>query len=130
MTVLAAVAFAPLFLENDDLFSAALIDDLTGNFTIGYQWGANLGIAFTADKQNIGQGNRRADLPIELFDLDDLAFGHAVLLAAGSNYCIFHRIFSERKFLMEFLAKVNLWLSSQVRATPKMANRSPSNVNR
>src|SRR6185295_18346053 len=95
MTALPAVAFSPFFLEDDDLFGAALIDDLAGHLPVGYQRRAYHGIAVTSDKKHIGQGHFRADFALELFDLHDLAFGHAVLLAAGSDYCIFHRIFSE-----------------------------------
>jgi hypothetical protein len=108
VTALAAVAFAPFLLEDHNFFGATLIDDLARNFPIGDQGRANFGIALTADKKDIRQGHLLADFAVELLDFDDFAFGHAVLLTAGSNYRIFHRIFSETKFLKEIRATVNL----------------------
>jgi hypothetical protein len=107
VTALTAVAFPALLFKDDDFFGAPLIDDLAGHFGIGHQRRAYFRIAIAADEKNISQRHLLTDFASQLFDLDDFALRDAVLLTAGSNYCIFHRIFSETKFLKENPAKVN-----------------------
>ena len=55
MTLLSAVAFSSFLLENNDLFSAKLTYDLTGNLGLCQHWRTNFGIAFAADKKHIRQ---------------------------------------------------------------------------
>ena len=92
MALLPAVAFAPFLLENDDLIGAALIDDFACDSGVGYQRSADFYVIVVADKQDIRHSYLLAHCKVELLDLDHISFRDAVLLTAGSNYCIFHRI--------------------------------------
>jgi hypothetical protein len=69
-----------------------LTDDFAGDFGVGDQRRTDFNLAIAADKQDILENHTRADFASEFFYFDDIAFGNAVLLAARSNHCIFHKI--------------------------------------
>ena len=71
MTLLAAVAFSPFLLEYNDLFSAKLTDNLTGNLGLGQHWRANFYVALAADKKHIRQDYFFAHVADELFNFND-----------------------------------------------------------
>ena len=106
MTILAAVALASFLFKDDDFFGARLSDNFAGDFGVGDQRRTNFDLAIAADKQNILENHFGANFAGEFFDFDDIAFGNAILLATGSNYCIFQD-FVEIKFLKENPSKVN-----------------------
>jgi len=85
------IAFAAAELEGDDLVVLELIDDFGSNLGTGYKRSADLDFAAVGDKKNLGKLNVSADFRFEFFDLDFVAGFHAVLFAAGLNYCVCHR---------------------------------------
>src|SRR5438270_6129682 len=79
------VLLLALELENQDFVAATLFNHLAGN-------ACALGIggkSLAADRQHVGKFDVAAAV-LRLFDLDHVAGGDAVLLAAGADDCV-HR---------------------------------------
>src|SRR5262249_12131201 len=83
--VLAPVLVPPLFLEDDDLVGAAVLDQLGADRGALDERRAGRRLGALADHQHLGELDRRARLADELFDRDDIALGDPVLLAAGAD---------------------------------------------
>src|SRR5579864_1612088 len=87
MAVLAPVIVSPLLLEDDDLVSAAVLDQLGANRGADDERSASRHAGAVADHQNFGQLNGRTRLAGELFDRDHVVGRDLVLLAAGADHC-------------------------------------------
>src|SRR5215467_15783399 len=95
VTMLTAVALAPLLFKNEDLFRPGLAQNFAQHFGIGNLRYSNLDIVVAANKQHILEGNLFSHLAGELLNLDDISFADAVLLTACSNHSIHHKFFPE-----------------------------------
>src|SRR5260370_22873707 len=87
MAVLAAVIVPPLFLEDDDLVGAAMLDQGGADRRAIEKRGAGRHHGAVADHQHLAELNRRARLAGELLDGDHIVLGDLVLLAAGADDC-------------------------------------------
>ncbi len=76
------ITFAAAILERDDLLVLALFDYLTSHSGAFDQRRALLEILAVTDKKHIAENTFLADLNVKEIDLDDVAFGNAVLSAA------------------------------------------------
>jgi hypothetical protein len=88
MSVLHLVSLALPLLENDDLFMAALLNDLGNHFRA-----VNLGLAdcngFAVNHQkNFRQLYRVANFTLKLLNAKRITGLYLVLFTAGPNYCI------------------------------------------
>src|SRR6476469_9984372 len=82
VTLTLVVARLVLELVDPDLRTLGLLDDLAGDRDLRQCVGVRGDIA-TVDVQHGGEDVLGARLALELLDLDDVADGHLVLLAAG-----------------------------------------------
>src|SRR5712671_5748896 len=87
MTLLTPIIVPPLFLEDDDLVGAPLLDDGGADRGTVEQRGAGRDLGSFADHQHLGEFDRRARLGPKLLDRDDVVLGDLVLLAAGPDHC-------------------------------------------
>src|SRR5207237_5968959 len=87
MAVLAPVILPPLFLENDDLVGAALLDQGGADRSAIKQRRAGRDLSAVADHQHLAELNRSAGFAVELLDGDHIVLGDRVLLAAGADHC-------------------------------------------
>src|SRR5712691_3100201 len=87
MTLLTPIIVPSLFLEDDDLFGAPLLDHGGADQGAVEQWRAGRDLGPFADHQHLGEFNRRARLGRKLLDRDDVVLGDLVLLAAGPDHC-------------------------------------------
>src|SRR5712691_2563462 len=87
VAVFAAVIVPPLFLEDDDLVAAALLDQFGADRGAGQERRAGGHLGAVADHQHLSQLDRRAGLAGELLDRDDVVRGDLVLFAAGADHC-------------------------------------------
>src|SRR5438270_11188855 len=84
VAVLAAVILPPLFLEDDDLVGAALLDQGGADRGAREQRRARRHRGAVADHQHLAKFDRRARLAGEPLDRDHVVLGDLVLLAAGA----------------------------------------------
>src|SRR6185437_6204139 len=87
VAVLAPVIMPPLFLEDDDLVGAAMLDQGGADRGARDQRRAGRHLGAVADHQHFVQLDRRTRLAGELFDRDHVVGGDLVLLAAGADHC-------------------------------------------
>src|SRR5216683_7171208 len=87
MTLLAPIIVPPLFLEDDDLVGAPLLDHGGADRGAVEQWRPGRDLGPFADHQHLGQLDRRARFGRKLLDRDDVVLGDLVLLAAGPDHC-------------------------------------------
>src|SRR5258708_30155079 len=87
MTLLAPIIVPPLFLEDDDLVGAPLLDDGGADRGTVQQRRAARDLGPFADHQHFGEFDRRARFGRKLLDRDDVVLGDLVLLAAGPDHC-------------------------------------------
>src|SRR5207248_7288236 len=87
MAVLAPVILPPLFLENDDLVGAALLDQGGADRSAIKQRRAGRDLSAVADHQHLAELDRSAGFAGELLDGDHIVLGDRVLLAAGADHC-------------------------------------------
>jgi len=86
----AAVFVTALLLEDQHLVALALFQDLGAHLGAIDEGRANLGL-ITTDHQHLIEVDGLADLAFELFDLDHVTGGHAILLATCLDYRV-HRL--------------------------------------
>src|SRR3954453_16649959 len=85
VTLLAAVALPALVLEDDDLLSQALVDNLGLDRDALDRRLTDLDTAAVVGEQQRPEGDLRTRTTRELLDAKGLPFGHAVLLSSGRN---------------------------------------------
>jgi len=90
---LAAITFPSFLFKNQNLLCLALPDDFAGNFSVGHQRQTDFNLAVATDEQDIRQSYLIPNVSRKFFNPDNVPFGHAVLLSAGSNHCILHKFF-------------------------------------
>src|SRR5258708_6849758 len=90
MTLLTPIIVPPLFLEDDDLVGAPLLDDGGADRGTVQQRRAGRDLGPFADHQHLGEFDRRARFGRKLLDRDDIVLGDLVLLAAGPDHCEHH----------------------------------------
>src|SRR5512133_1769635 len=94
LTVTALLGPALLLLaEVDDLLVPALSDDLALDRRAADHRRTDLGRALTPEHQHV-EVHLAANVALELLDLESIALGHAVLLAAGLDHRV-HRTLLE-----------------------------------
>src|SRR5437879_3920585 len=86
----AVITFAAAIFERDDLLVLALLDHFASNGRAFDQRRTMFKIIAIADKKHIGKNTFLADLSIKEINLDDVAFGNAVLPTARSDDCESH----------------------------------------
>ena len=74
-----------------DLFAFAVFDNFTGNFCALNNWGAYNHTIFFANSDNV-EFNVCICFQIELFNLNYIAYGYAILFAAGFDNCVHNHI--------------------------------------
>src|SRR5229473_2187088 len=87
VAVLPAVIVPPLFLEDDDLVGAALLDQGRADRGAGQERCAGRHGGAVAEHQHLAKLDRGAGLAGELLDRDHIVLGDLVLLAAGADHC-------------------------------------------
>jgi hypothetical protein len=95
----AVVALAALEFESDDLVVLVLLDDLGLHRSSGNERGAEVDFVAVDDEEDIAKGGLFAGLEVKLLNAQDVAFGNAVLLAAGLDDCVGHGKFVEKGWL-------------------------------
>jgi len=81
------VVLAAAELDDAHLVGAAMADDLGGDAG-AVERVAELDAVAVAQHQDVVEGDLAAGLGLELLDAERLALRHAVLLAAGDQYCV------------------------------------------
>src|SRR3984893_10503488 len=87
MTLLTPIIVPPLFLEDDDLVGAPLLDHRGADGGAVKQWRPGRDLSPFADHQHLGEFDCRARFGRKLLDRDDIVLGDLVLLAAGPDHC-------------------------------------------
>src|SRR5688572_12596572 len=89
VTVLALETLAPLELENDELLAAAVPDDLRRDFG-AFDQRLPDGRGIATDREHLVKNNIRSRVAREAGEAQDVPFGDAELLSAGSYDCAGH----------------------------------------
>src|SRR5947209_6349963 len=79
---LAMGVLAALFLEGDHFIGAVLNDDFRSHRGTAYKWCAD----FAFGRENLGEGDRRARVARKSVNVQDVAGGDSILLAAGADH--------------------------------------------
>ena len=90
MTDGAVITFAALEFEGDDLLILELGNHFGLHSCSGHEWCAEGDLVAINDEQDIAEGCFCAGFDSELFDIQDVSLGDAVLLAAGLDDCVGH----------------------------------------
>src|SRR5215217_3119438 len=90
------VAFAALVFVRDQLFRFDLTDDLR-NDRRAFQRVARFELSAVAEKEHLGERGLLTILTFELFHIEDIALCDAVLFSAGFEYCVGHKVSSEKR---------------------------------
>ncbi len=88
MPNLAVVALAALLFEINDFFAAMLVHNFRRHRRAGDNRSPDHERRTCIQREHAIQCNLLARLDIQLFDVQNIALFHAILLAAGLNYCI------------------------------------------
>ena len=87
MTHLAFAVFLGSVSEYGDLFAFAVFENFTGNFSTFNNWSAYYHTIFFAKSDNV-EFNVCFCFSIELFNINYIAYGYAILLASGLDDCL------------------------------------------
>ena len=87
MALGAVIALALLELEDELLLALELLDDLGDDLLLGQSGSVNDRLLAVVQHENV-ELDLVARLRIELLDVDDVALGNLVLLAASRNDCV------------------------------------------
>ena len=87
----AVVTLATLEFEGDDLLILELGDDFGRDTRPGNEGGAEGDLITVHDEQHFADRGFCAGFDSELFDVQEVSLGDAVLLAAGLDDCVGHR---------------------------------------
>lgn len=101
MADVAAIANLGLVLDNGDLVSAAVFDNLGGHLNAGDKGGTDLDFRTVrfGDEEGV-KGQRLARFELKLFNLELFALVDEVLLAASRNHCV-HKLWAAEAPLAE-----------------------------
>ena len=97
MTHLLLLALLGLVLEDGDLLSLAVLDDLSFDGCAFHDGSADLGVLTIQNSQNLLKLNCLLSFSLQLLDVQNITLGYGVLLATGYDNC-FH-LFSPTSFL-------------------------------
>lgn len=87
MALFAAVILAALFLEDRNLGSALLFQNLGDNARALNHRFADCSLFTVADEQNVFQSHAVTGISLQLFDLELVVFLNLILLSARANNC-------------------------------------------
>jgi hypothetical protein len=92
MTLRTSIIFAPLFLEDHDRSSPALVDDFRRDLCAFDQWLSDENAFIAMNQPHVAQYDSATDVARETFDLKEGPVFHAILFAARFHYCV-HKCF-------------------------------------
>ncbi len=84
------VPLTTLEFEGDALFSAVLLDDLSGHACARDGWSTNLGGRTVVDEEDLTEFDFFVSSYRKFVDTDGVAFRDAILLTAGFKDCVGH----------------------------------------
>ena len=90
MALAFSVALLGLILEDVNLLTLAVLNDLGGNLGALNNGSADGGGTVTYNCENLINGNLVAGFNIQFLDENDVALTDSVLLTAGFNNCVQH----------------------------------------
>ena len=95
MTDLLLLALLGLVLQNVDLLALAVLDDLSLNSGTLNNGSADLGVLAVQDSQDLLELDGSLSFSVQLLDVEDVALGNGVLLAASHDNCfhLFHLLY-------------------------------------
>jgi hypothetical protein len=88
MPVMTLIVLAPLEFDHFDFLSPTLGENSAGHFATIDQRGTHFDFRALADQENLVEFDRVSHLGVETLDAQPVALTGAVLLAAGSKYCV------------------------------------------
>ena len=88
MALTLAVTLLGIVLEDADLLALAVLDDLGLHGSALHNGGAEGGLLAVDDSQYLVELDGVAGFLVQLLDVDHVALGHLVLLAAGHDDCV------------------------------------------
>lgn len=98
MTDVAAIANLWFVLDDRDLFTTAVLDNLRGDLTSRHDWRTNLhACAVVTRDEHRFEGESLALLHVDFFHGEGLAFRDEVLLATTCDYCVHSSIVLRRR---------------------------------
>lgn len=102
MAVFTAIVLTTLLFEDDDFIVFDLVDNSCLDRSARHGGGADLGIAFGADEQDLIKRDGVAFFSFQQFDMQNVVFLDAILFSTGFNDCVHGMTVSFQAFNLIF----------------------------
>ena len=88
MALTTAIVLLGLVLEDQNLLALAVLHHVSGDGSALHNGSAESGVVAIQNSQNLVEGDGVAGFDIQLLDVEGIALGHLILLAAGHDDCV------------------------------------------